>query len=175
MPAHLPIDWFQQKHLIKKENGSNFYVHNTDSIIFFQEWAGKIPIIKGRKPLIIHLESLPACFHVLPPSLNVHFLNWISTCARHVAYFPVCLALICLLTQILHRSRLSVPVPEFCLSSLFPLQRHTASKMYNYRIARGLLEYPPRCSGTLELCDTSQPTFSEREGQTVAVNQSVEV
>lgn len=53
---------FQQRHLIKVENGSNFYLHNTDSIFcpLSQEWARLIPIIMERKLLIIHLESLPA-------------------------------------------------------------------------------------------------------------------
>lgn len=125
MPAWLPMVWVQQRHPIKVENGGNFYLHNTDSIFcpLSQEQARLIPIIMERKLLIIHLESLPALFHVRSPLTNEQFLvqadNWISLFVRRIVNFHVCFVLIFLLTWLLCPLWLSRLIPEFASVYLF--------------------------------------------------------
>lgn len=126
MPAWLPMVWFQHRHLIKVENGSNFYLHNTDSIFcpLSQEWARTASNYNG-KEAVNYPFGISTCFCYLMCSL----LHWMSTFwfrqrieflfAQRIANFLVCLVLISLLTWILCPLWSSIPI--FCIYIWFIL------------------------------------------------------
>lgn len=102
--------------------------------------------------------------------------NWISVFAQRIANFRVCLVLIFLLTRIL------CPPPVIsqlhscmCIGLSLSHKRHIALKIYSDLTVCGWMECFPHCAATPETCDVTQPTYWEWEGQTMALNQSVEV
>lgn len=66
-------------------------------------------------------------------------------------------------------------IPAFTLVYSLHLKHHKTLGVHNDLTVCGYLESFPYCTAMLEPCDVTQPTYSEGEGQTMALNQSAEV
>lgn len=133
------------------ENGSNFYLHNTDSIFcpLSQEWATPIPIIKG-KEAVNYVFGISTCFSYFTRCLSFSQPeSWISMFAHCIADLHVCLEVIFLLTWILCPSVIIRFNSRLYFSLSLSPKCHWTLKMYNGLSVCGRLEYFAHCAATL--------------------------